>query len=102
MDMTHITGNCQIGDDVFISVLVATTNDRAIGQSGYAEEKVIGPNIGNGVAIGASANILPGVSIGEGSVVAASAVVSKDVLPRKMVAGNPARVIKSLDGGGEI
>lgn len=100
MDMTHITGNCQIGNDVFISVLVATTNDRAIGQSGYDEEKVIGPNIGNGVAIGAGANILPGVYIGEGSVVAASAVVSKDVLPKKMVAGNPARVIKSLDGGG--
>lgn len=96
MDLTHITGNCEIGDDVFISVLVATTNDRAIGKLGYEEERIQGPKISNKVAIGAGANILPGVHIGEGAVVAAASVVNKDVPNGKMVAGNPARLIKTL------
>ncbi len=43
--------------------------------------------------IGTNALILPGVKIGRGAVVGAGAVVSKDVLPRDIVAGNPARVL---------
>jgi UDP-3-O-[3-hydroxymyristoyl] glucosamine N-acyltransferase len=102
MDLSHITGNCEIGDDVFISVLVATTNDRAIGKLSYDETRVQGPKIGNRVSIGAQANILPNVVIGDDAIVAASSVVSKDVLAGKMVAGSPARVIKDLynSGGG--
>jgi len=96
MDLSHITGNCEIGDDVFISVLVATTNDRAIGRLEYDENRVQGPVIGNKVSIGAHANILPNVTIGEGAIVAASSVVSKDVAAGKMVAGSPARVIKDI------
>ncbi|MGB3654418.1 MAG: DapH/DapD/GlmU-related protein [Rivularia sp. (in: cyanobacteria)] len=96
MDLTHITGNCEIGDDVFISVLVATTNDRAIGKFSYDEQRIQGPKISNKVAIGAGANILPGVSIGENAVIAAASVVNKDVPSGKMVAGNPARIIKTV------
>ena len=47
--------------------------------------------------IGAGAIILPGVTIGESSIVAAGAVVTKDVPPRTVVAGIPARVIGSVD-----
>lgn len=50
--------------------------------------------IEDGVWIGARATILPGVRIGEGAVVAANAVVVKDVPAWAVVAGNPARVIK--------
>jgi acetyltransferase-like isoleucine patch superfamily enzyme len=46
--------------------------------------------------IGANATILPGVEIGEDSLVAAGAVVVEDVPPGTVVAGNPARVIKSV------
>ena len=42
--------------------------------------------------------ILPGVVLGEGSVVAAGAVVTRDVAPFQIVAGVPARVMKSLEG----
>lgn len=50
--------------------------------------------IGNDVWIGARAIILPGLSIGEGAIIGAGAVVTKDVPPYAICAGNPARVIK--------
>jgi acetyltransferase-like isoleucine patch superfamily enzyme len=50
-----------------------------------------------GCYVGAGALILPGVTIGEGAVVAAGAVVTRDVPPRKVVAGVPARVLKDTD-----
>lgn len=53
-----------------------------------------GVHIGKNVWIGDKATILPGVSIGEGTVVAANAVVTKDVPPFCVVGGNPARVIR--------
>lgn len=52
--------------------------------------------IGNEVWIGVNAVVLPGVTIGEGAVVAAGAVVTKDVPPWSVVAGVPARVIKQI------
>jgi galactoside O-acetyltransferase len=48
------------------------------------------------VWIGASATLVPGVTVGHGSVVAAGAVVTRDVPPRSLVGGNPARVIREL------
>jgi maltose O-acetyltransferase len=49
--------------------------------------------IGDHAWIGYRALVLPGVTIGEGGVVAAGAVVTKDVPPYAIVAGNPARVV---------
>ena len=51
--------------------------------------------VGNDVWIGMKAVILPGVTIGDGAVVAAKAVVSHDVPPYSIVAGNPAKVVKA-------
>lgn len=51
-------------------------------------------SIGNYVWIGAGATILPGVTIGDGAVIAASSVVTDDVAPFSIVGGNPARFIK--------
>lgn len=50
--------------------------------------------VGNDVWVGSEAMILPGIQIGDGAVIAARAVVTKDVPPYAIVAGNPARVIR--------
>jgi len=97
MDSTNITGNMQIGSHVFISNLVSTSNDNNLGSKGYDEAFVKGPIIEDYVGIGAGANILPGVRIGTGSIVAAGAVVTKDVPPKKLVMGIPARIVKDLE-----
>ena len=54
-------------------------------------------SIGNNVWIGASAIILPGVKIGDGSVVGAGSVVTKDVDEGYLYAGNPAVKLKKID-----
>ncbi|CEL59910.1 Nodulation protein L OS=Rhizobium meliloti (strain 1021) GN=nodL PE=3 SV=1 [Rhizoctonia solani AG-1 IB] len=53
--------------------------------------------IGKDCWIGGSSIICPGVTIGDGSTVGAGSVVTKDVEPRCLVAGNPARLIKRID-----
>jgi acetyltransferase-like isoleucine patch superfamily enzyme len=52
--------------------------------------------VNDGAWIGAGAIILSGVTIGENSVVGAGSVVTKDVPPQTVVAGNPARVVKQI------
>ena len=53
--------------------------------------------IKKGAWIGARAVILPGVTVGEGAVIASGAVVTKDVAPRTIVGGNPAKFIKNVE-----
>lgn len=96
LDNTHITGNMKIGNHVFISTLVATTNDNAMGREGYTEEEICGPIIHDYVTIGAASNILPNVEIGENAIVGAGSVVTKDVPASKVVMGVPARVVRDV------
>lgn len=62
-------------------------------KTGYAIPIIIGDN----VWIGGSAVILPGVKIGDNSVVAGGAVVTKDVPSNVVVGGNPAKIIKEIN-----
>lgn len=94
MDNTHITGNMVIEDHVFISTLVATTNDNTMGRKEYSEEHVKGAYIKSNTTIGAAANILPGITIGKNCIVAAGAVVTKSVSNDAVVMGIPARVVR--------
>jgi maltose O-acetyltransferase len=55
--------------------------------------------IGNDVWIGGAAVILPGVTIGDAAVIGAGSVVTRDVPPRSVVAGNPARTARTLPVG---
>jgi len=97
MDLASITGNMIIGSHVFISTLVATTNDNNFGLKGYDESFIRGPVIEDHVSVGAGANILPGVRVGGGAMVAAGAVVTKDVPPKKLVMGIPARIVRDVE-----
>ena len=54
--------------------------------------------IGENVWIGASVTILPGVTIGDRSVIGAGSLVLRDVPPDVVVAGSPARILRSVDG----
>lgn len=88
-----------IGKDVFVAYnCVITTVSHEIGSS----EKRAGENIyksvniGDGVWIGASSTILPGVTIGKGAVIAAGSVVTKDCEPDCLYAGVPAKLVKKL------
>jgi UDP-3-O-[3-hydroxymyristoyl] glucosamine N-acyltransferase len=91
LDFTHITGNCTIGNNVFISTMIATTNDNALGREGYSEQQIRGPIIEDGAMIAANVTLLPGVRIGEKSVIGAGAVVTKDVPPGSVMMGVPAK-----------
>ncbi|APF20158.1 hexapeptide repeat-containing transferase [Caldithrix abyssi DSM 13497] len=99
MDLTHITGNCYIGNNVFISVLVSTTNDNIVVTREFDEIRIKGPIIKDGVTIGASASILPAITIGEGAFVAAGSVVTRDVDAFTLVRGAPARFVKTIKNG---
>jgi galactoside O-acetyltransferase len=52
--------------------------------------------VGDDVWIAEGATLLGGITVGEGAVIGAHAVVTKDVPPRTVVAGNPARVVKEI------
>lgn len=97
MDNTHITGNMKIGNHVFISVLVAATNDNTMGREEYDSEHVQGAVIADDVTIGAAANILPQVTIGKNAVIGAGAVVTRSVPENKLVMGVPARIVRDVD-----
>ncbi|MDH5770370.1 MAG: hypothetical protein OEZ25_03685, partial [Candidatus Bathyarchaeota archaeon] len=69
------------------------TNDLFLMQKKY---ELKGPTVKSGASIGANATIFPSITIGEGAVVGAGAVVRKDVPPRVIVAGVPAKKLKDV------
>ena len=90
-------GGIEIGDDVLIGpqTIIATLNhDPDPEKRGGMFAKSV--KIGNKAWLGARVTICPGVTIGDGAIVAAGAVVTKDVPPRTVVAGVPAKIIKTI------
>jgi acetyltransferase-like isoleucine patch superfamily enzyme len=92
-DAVEIGNNVLIGPNVVINTGNHTFSDpkMPIVKQGHTSERIV---IGDDVWVGANAIILKGVSIGEGSVIAAGAVVTKSVEPYTVVAGVPAKKIK--------
>ena len=87
--MVYIPTNTRIGNCVFIGPNAVLTNDR------YPPRKIgglRGPVIRDGAALGANATLLPGICIGEGSLVAAGAIVTRDVPDHMLAIGSPARI----------
>ena len=81
----------RLEDDVFIGPNATFTNDR-FPRSRQYPEAFAQTVVRKGASIGANATLLPGVTIGQGAMVGAGAVVTKDVPPYAVVTGNPARI----------
>lgn len=91
-------GGITLGDGTFLgnNVVLTTMNhdfDPENRRTTYPAPIVTGKN----VWIGSSATVVPGVQIGDGAIVAAGAVVTQDVPPNTIVAGVPARVVRTID-----
>ncbi len=96
-EYTHLMAGCWIGPNVVL------TNAR-YPLSDNVKQELAGPVVEAGAKIGANATVLPGLRIGANSLVGAGSVVTEDVPPGTVVAGNPARVINTIDSlpyGGE-
>ncbi len=99
-DRCHLQGPIIMGNDIMMApeVAIIATNhnfdrtDIPMNLQGHTDETV---EIGDDVWLGYRAIVCPGVKIGRGSVVAAGAVVTKDVPEYSVVAGVPAKVIKT-------
>ena len=85
----YVPTNTVIEDHVFLGPCCALANDK---YPVRAPCELKGPVLRRGVSIGANATLLPGVEIGEGSLVAAGALVTKDVPPWALAIGQPARI----------
>jgi len=100
---TFICEGVVIEDNVFIGHNVSFINDRypraTAGDRLQTEDdwKVESTVVKRGASIGTSATILCGVVIGEEAIVGAGSVVTREVPPRAIVAGNPARILRYLD-----
>lgn len=95
-------GGIIIGDDTLIGhqVVLATLNHDL--NKAHRKDMIPAPIvIGKNVWIGSNSTILAGVTIGDHAVIAAGSVVTKDVLANTVVAGVPAKVIKSIESQGE-
>jgi acetyltransferase-like isoleucine patch superfamily enzyme len=92
----YITAYSLLEDNVFIAPCVITTNDNFMGRTERRHEQIKGPTIRRGARIGGGAVLLPGIEIGEEAFVGAGAVVVRNVAPRALVVGNPARQIREV------
>jgi acetyltransferase-like isoleucine patch superfamily enzyme len=92
----YITAYSTLEEHVFVAPCVVTTNDDYMGRTDRRHELIKGPTIRRGARVGGGAILCPGVEIGEEAFVGAGAVVTKDVPPRTVVVGNPARVLRAV------
>ena len=100
---TFICEGVTIEDDVFISHNVTFINDpypRATNEEGQLQTEkdwvCIPTLVKKGASIGSSVTLLCGVTVGERAIIGAGSVVTKDVPPDTIVAGNPARILRKI------
>lgn len=106
---TFICEGVVIEDNVFVGHGVTFTNDaypRSTNADGSlqseADWKVQPTIVRKGASIGSGATILCNLSIGENAIVGAGSVVTRDIPPNVIVAGNPARVLRALESSPEV
>ena len=106
---TFVCEGVTIEDNVFVGHNVAFINDsypRATTEEGglqtEADWKVERTVVKKGASIGSGCTILANITIGENALVGAGSVVTKDVPPNSIVAGNPARILRYIDQPSEV
>ena len=92
----YVTAYSTLEDNVFIAPCVVTTNDNFMGRTERRRELMRGPTIRRSARIGGGAVLCPGIEVGEEAFVGAGAVVTRDVPPRVVVVGSPARVLRPV------
>jgi UDP-3-O-[3-hydroxymyristoyl] glucosamine N-acyltransferase len=92
----YITAYMVLEDDVFIAPCVITTNDNFMGRTEKRFKLRGGPAVRRAARVGGGAVLLPNVEIGEEAFVGAGAVVTRDVAPRMIVIGAPARPLREV------
>lgn len=90
--LAYVTGDTILEDNVFIGPCVSMSNDKYMGEKEY---KLKGPTIKEGAKIGNNASLLPGITIGKGTIVGAGSVVTKNTGDNEVIVGVPAKAIKS-------
>jgi len=93
----YVTAYSTLEEDVFIAPCVVTTNDNFMGRTEQRKGLMRGPTIRRSARVGGGAVLCPGIEIGEEAFVGAGAVVTKNVPPRVIVVGSPARVLRDVD-----
>jgi acetyltransferase-like isoleucine patch superfamily enzyme len=91
----YLTAYSVVEDDVFVGPGVVTTNDSTMSRHG-PEYVLEGALLRRACRVGGGAVLVPGVEVGEEAFVAAGAVVTRDVPPRAVVMGVPARVVREV------
>jgi acetyltransferase-like isoleucine patch superfamily enzyme len=94
--MAYITAYSTLEEHVFVAPCVVTTNDNFMGRTEARHALTKGATIRRGARVGGGAVLCPGVEVGEEAFVGAGAVVTKNVPPRALVVGNPARVLREV------
>ena len=92
----YITAYSTLEDNVFIAPCVVTTNDNFMGRTERRHALMAGPTIRRGARVGGGAVLCPAIEIGEEAFVGAGAVVTRNVPPRTVVVGNPARELRPV------
>jgi acetyltransferase-like isoleucine patch superfamily enzyme len=91
----YVTAFSVVEDEVFVGPCAMTTNDDSMARRPQGEP-LVGATLRRACRVGGGAVLLPGVEIGEEAFVAAGAVVTSDVPPRKVVMGVPARTVRDV------
>ncbi|MBC7266069.1 MAG: transferase [Coriobacteriia bacterium] len=92
----YVTAYVTIEEDVFIAPMVVTTNDNFMGRTEKRFALLKGCTIRRGARVGGGAHILPAIEIGEEAFVATGAIVTRDVPPRTVVMGVPAKPVREV------
>jgi acetyltransferase-like isoleucine patch superfamily enzyme len=95
----HLTKGTHIENDVFIGALCWTANTKHIDHGRGLNPPILAPYYKRACGIGSGVGVLPGIIIGENSIIGSGAVVTKNVPPKEIWVGSPAKKLNDVKKG---